>query len=584
MNRSLSRLTTALVLALVCLTARMQPALAQDKAAQIDALVSKYHEIGQFNGAALVAENGQVIFKKGYGYANMEWDIPNAPDTKFRIGSVTKQFTAVLILQLREEGKISLDGTITDYLPDYPKAQGDKVAIHHLLTHTSGIPSYTGLPGFMRDNTRDPYKPEEMLEVFSGMELEFEPGAEWRYNNSGYFLLGAIIEAVTGQAYDDVLQERILGPLGLDETGYEHNDDVVKRRADGYARTPGGYNRAAYLDTSIPYAAGMMYSTVEDLFKWDQALYTDQIFQSEETKTKMFTPYKNDYGYGWGIRDMQIGDTEKTAKTVQHSGGIFGFSSNFVRFVDDRHTIVLLDNAEGNPGSVTTGIASILYGEEPTMPKEPISQVMRKTIDAQGIEAAIAHYRTLKRDHADTYDFAENHLNNVGYYYLRQGDTETAIAIFKLNVEMYPTGFNTYDSLGEAYMEAGDHEKAIANYKKSLELNAGNDNGKEMLKKLGVEMEDEEIVLSAEVLDRYLGVYRLQPNFHITITREDTQLKAQATGQPMVDLYPQSETKFYLKVVQAQIEFHLGDGGVAESLTLFQGGQEMNASRVEEGS
>ena len=133
-------------------------------------------------------------------------------------------------------------------------------------------------------------------------------------------------------------------------------------------------------------------------------------------------------------------------------------------------------------------------------------------------------------------------------------------------------------------MEAGDHEKAIANYKKSLELNAGNDNGKEMLKKLGVEMEDEEIVLSAEVLDRYLGVYRLQPNFHITITREGTQLKAQATGQPMVDLYPQSETKFYLKVVQAQIEFHLGDGGVAESLTLFQGGQEMNAPRVEEGS
>ena len=584
MNRYFTRLTTALWLALVCLTASMQPVTAQDKVAQIDALLSKYHEIGQFNGSALVAENGQVIFKKGYGHANMEWDIPNAPDTKFRIGSVTKQFTAVLILQLMEEGKISLDGTITDYLPDYPKAQGDKVTIHHLLTHTSGIPSYTGLPGFMRDKTRDPYEPDAMLELFSGMDLEFEPGAEWRYNNSGYFLLGAVIEAVTGQPYHDVLHERILDPLGLDDTGYEHNDDVIDRRADGYARTPGGFERARYLDTTIPYAAGMMYSTVEDLFKWDQALHTDGIFQSEETKTKMFTPYMNNYGYGWIIQDMSIGDTGKTTKAIRHGGGIFGFSANFVRLVDDRHVIVILDNTEGSSGAPTGGIVSILYGEEATMPKRPISQVMREAINEQGVEAAIEQYRTLKRDQADEYDFAENHLNNVGYYYLQNGDTETAIAVFKLNVEMYPTGFNTYDSLGEAYMEAGENEKAIANYKKSLELNAGNDNGKEMLKKLGVEMEDEEITLSEEVLDRYLGVYELRPGFLLTISREGTQLKGQATGQPMVDLFPQSETKFYLKVVQAQVEFHLGDGGVAESLTLFQGGQEMNAPRVEEGS
>ena len=584
MNRYFSHLTTALVLALVCLVAHGQPALAQDKTAQIDALLSKYHEIRQFNGSALVAENGQVIFKKGYGHANMEWDVPNAPDTKFRIGSVTKQFTAVLILQLMEEGKIDLNATITEYLPDYPKTQGDQVTIHHLLTHTSGIPSYTGLPGFMRDNTRDPYKPGEMLDVFSEMDLEFEPGAAWRYNNSGYFLLGAIIEAVTSQPYHEVLHERILDPLELTATGYEHNDDVIEHRADGYARTPGGFERARYLDTTIPYAAGMMYSTVEDLFKWDQALHTDRIFQSEETKTKMFTPYMNNYGYGWIIQDMSIGDTGNTTKAIRHGGGIFGFSANFVRLVDDGHVIVILDNTEGNSGAPTGGIVSILYGEEATMPKEPISQVMRQTIEAQGVEAAAEHYRALKRDHADVYDFAENHLNNLGYYFLGQGDTETAIAIFKLNVEAYPNAFNTYDSLGEAYMEAGDNEKAIANYKKSLELNAGNDNGKEMLKKLGVEMEDEEMTLSEEVLDRYLGVYELRPGFEITISREGTQLKGQATGQPMVDLFPQSETKFYLKVVQAQIEFHLGDGGVAESLTLFQGGGEMNAPRVEEGS
>ncbi len=149
---------------------------------------------------------------------------------------------------------------------------------------------------------------------------------------------------------------------------------------------------------------------------------------------------------------------------------------------------------------------------------------------------------------------------------------------------MYPDAFNPYDSLGEAYMDAGDHEKAIANYKKSIELNAGNENGKDMLKKLGVELDEEEMTLPAEILDRYVGVYELQPGFKIEITREGAQLKAQATGQPQADLFPQSETKFYLKVIQAQVEFNLNADGVAESLTLFQGGQEMNAPRVEEGS
>ncbi len=279
---------------------------------------------------------------------------------------------------------------------------------------------------------------------------------------------------------------------------------------------------------------------------------------------------------------MPIGDTGKTTKAIRHSGGIFGFSANFVRLVDDQHTIVILDNTEGNSGAPIPGIASILYGETPTPPKEPISQAMRMVINEKDVDAAITHYHTLKADHADEYDFAENHLNNLGYYYLGQGDTETAIAIFKLNVDEHPNAFNTYDSLGEAYMEAGQNEEAIANYKKSIELNPGNENGKEMLKKLGVDLGDdaEEMTLPAEILDRYLGVYELQPGFKITITREGTQLKAQATGQPQFDVFPQSETRFYLKVVEAQIEFTVGADGNAESLTLFQGGQEMKAPRV----
>ena len=246
---------------------------------------------------------------------------------------------------------------------------------------------------------------------------------------------------------------------------------------------------------------------------------------------------------------------------------------------------MLLNNTGGTQlGAMSQGIANILYGEPADPPRQPISQVMRKAIEEMGVDAAIEHYRHLKESEPDAYNFAENQLNNLGYEYLRGGDTETAIAVFKLNVEAYPKAFNPYDSLGEAYMMAGDNEKAIANYKKSIELNAGNQNGKDMLKKLGVEMDEEALTLTAEILDRYVGVYELQPNLKITITREGTQLFGQGTGQPQAELFPQSETRFYLKVAPIQLEFNVNDGGVAESLTLYQGGQEMNAPRVEEGS
>ena len=574
--------TTTLLLFLMLVG--FQPTLAQDKAAQIDALLTKYHDYGLFNGAALVAENGNVLFKNGYGDAHMEWDIPNQPDTKFRLGSITKQFTAVLILQLMQEGKLTADDPISLHMPDYPNEGASKVTIHHLLNHTSGIPSYTSLPEFFPELSRNSYTPDEFVEVFADLPFDFEPGAEWRYNNSGYFLLGVIIEKITGMTYEDALQDRIFGPLGMDDTGYDHHGTILANRAAGYERQGAGYINAPYLDMSLPYSAGSLYSTVEDLYKWDRALYTDQVLPPD-LKEKMFTPYMNDYGYGWAINERSVGETDQTVKTIGHGGGINGFNTLITRLPDDEHLVVLLNNTGGTQlGAMTQGITNILYGEPADTPRQPISQVMRKAIDEKGTEAAIEHYRHLKASEPDAYNFAENQLNGLGYEYLRGGDTETAIAVFKLNVEAYPEAFNPYDSLGEAYMEAGDNEKAIANYQKSIELNAGNENGKEMLKKLGVEVEEAELTLTAEILDRYVGLYALNPSFKITISREGTQLKAQASGQPVVDLYPQSETRFYLKIVQAQVEFNVNDDGVAESLTLYQGGQEMNAPRVEEGS
>ncbi len=580
-------LARPLLLALL-LTCLFAPAWGQDQPAEIDRLMATYHDYGLFNGTVLVADHGEVLFKKGYGWANMEWDVPNAPDVKFRLGSITKQFTATLILQLVNEGKIALDDPLTKYLPDYPAETGGKVTIHHLLTHTSGIPSYTGLPEFFPEMSRDAYTVPEFIEVFAHLPLEFEPGTQWRYNNSGYFLLGAVIEAVTAQTYEEALRARIFGPLGMNASGYDHHATILKKRAAGYEHEGLELINAPYLDMSLPYAAGSLYSTVEDLYTWDRALYTEAVLP-EALKEKMFTPYMNNYGYGWNIREMPIGATDQTVKVIGHGGGINGFNTLIARVPDGERLIVLLNNTGGTDlQSMALGILAILYGEPAAAPKKPISTELMDVIREKGVAAALAHYDRMKAERPDDFDFGERELNTLGYALLRSGDTEGAIAVFERNVAAFPEAPNPYDSLGEAYMEAGRTDEAVAAYLHSLKLDPGNDNARERLRRLGVpedEIPGEEHPagpeLSPEVLDRYVGRYELRPGFVLTVTREGTQLFAQATGQPRVEIFPSSENTFYLKVVQARLTFHTDGDGPATSLTLHQGGREMPGKRIE---
>src|SRR5262245_10814511 len=351
-----------LVLLALAVAVLQSVALAQDKAAKIDALMSQYHQKGQFNGTVLVAEKGGVILKKGYGMADMEWGIPNAPDTKFRLGSITKQFTSMLIMQLVQEGKIKLDGKLSDYLPYYRKDTGQKVTIHNLLTHTSGIPSYTSLPGFFKDVSRDPYGVEEFIKKYCSGDLRFEPSSKFEYDNSGYFLLGAIIEQITGGSYEKVLQERIFDPLGMKDSGYDHHETIMKRRASGYQQSADGtITNAPYLDMSIPYAAGSLYSTVEDLFKWDRSLYTDKLL-SESNKEIMFKPFLANYAYGWFIDKVTLGNSQEKLPTISHEGGINGFNTLEMRIIGDKSLIVLLNNTGGaRLGEMAKNIAGILY-------------------------------------------------------------------------------------------------------------------------------------------------------------------------------------------------------------------------------
>ncbi len=444
---------------------------AQDKAAEIDKLMQLYHDYGKFNGTVLVAESGKVIFKKGYGFANMEWNIPNKPNTKFRLGSITKQFTSMLIMQLAKEGKVKLDGEMTDYMPEYRKDTGEQVTIHHLLTHTSGIPSYTNLTNFFRDLSRDPYTVDEFVEKYCSGDLEFEPGSRFSYNNSGYFLLGAIIEKVTGKTYEEVLKERILDPLSMKNTGYDHHEPIITNRASGYKKTFRGYENAAYLDMSLPYAAGAMYSTVEDLYLWDQALYKEKLL-SKKYKDIIFKTYLNNYAYGWVVGKMVLAESEDSLQVVSHGGGINGFSTLISRLVDDKHLIVLFNNTEGTDfNRISVGIANILYGKPYDMPKKAITEILYETISKKDVASAIKHYHELKDMYPDDYDFGKDELNRLGVR-LRDSDMlDEAIEIYKWIIEIDPDWWDAYYGIADVYRMKGDKELAIKYFAKSLEMN-----------------------------------------------------------------------------------------------------------------
>lgn len=557
----------------------------QTKTEQLDELLNLYHEYGQFNGSVLVAEQGEVIYKKGFGMANMEWDIPNAPNTKHRLGSITKQFTAMLILQLVADDAIDLQAPVTTYLPDYPKESGDQITVHHLLTHTSGIPNYTSFPGFFENESRNPYTPDEFVEVFAHKDLDFAPGERFSYSNSGYFLLGVIAEKLTGKTYEELLHEKIFAPAGMNDTGYDNHRDILKNRATGYGKNGLAYINANYLDMSIPYAAGSMYATAEDLFLWDQALYTDKLLP-QELMDLYFKPYvpafgNTHYAYGWGVGKEMIGNTEDEVEAIAHGGGINGFNTNISRVTSDKSLVVLLNNTGGAPlNEITRAIRGILYDATYDLPKKSVAQEVFGVIQEKGIEAGITQFNIIKDK--DTYNLSEDEMNGIGYQLMGAGKTEEALQIFKLNIDEFPDRFNVYDSYAEALMNLGQNDAAIANYRKSVEINPANQNGINMLEKLGDDISDlvEEVIVPDDLLERYVGQYELAPGFIITVTKEGSQLKAQATGQPGFEIYPKSNSVFYLKVVTAQVTFNTADDGTVESLTLLQGGQETTGAKL----
>ncbi len=444
---------------------------ARDKAAQIDQLMQFYHDDEQFHGSVLVAERGKIIFKKGYGYANLEWNIQNQPNTKHRIGSITKQFTSMLIMQLAEEKKLKLNDNISRYLPDYRKDTGERVTIHHLLNHSSGIPSYTEIPNFHNDISRDPYSVDEFIKQFCSGDLEFQPGSQYSYNNSGYFLLGAIIEKITGKSFEQVLQERITKPLNMKNTGYDHHEIVIPMRAIGYDNTLQGLKNASYLDMSTPYAAGAMYSTVEDLYLWDQALYKTLLL-SKKSKIIMFEPYLDNYAYGWFVKKIKLEKTKKHLTLVSHSGGINGFNTLIWRLVDDRHLVVILSNLDRAPlNDMFMAITHILYDVAYDQPKKTLSRSLYQRYLEGGLIAVMNQYHDLKKNNVNDFNWDAYELDRLAGHLIEMKKIDDAIKIFQLNIKAHPDKYFTYFRLGEVYLKKGDKILAIKNLAKSLEIN-----------------------------------------------------------------------------------------------------------------
>lgn len=451
-----------------------------EKVDKLDELIKTYAEYGKFNGSVLVAEQGEVIYKNGFGMANMEWEIPNTSSTKFRLASVSKQFTAMLIMQLVAENTLDLHTPISRYLPNYPKDKADQITLHHLLTHTSGIPN-EDVDGNLK------HSPDDLVHVFKNLELDFTPGDRFKYSNSGYVLLGLIIEKVTGERYEEVLKKKIFEPLQMTNSGYDNNHEVIKNRASGYRKFWNGYRNSNYIHMSVPYSAGGLYSTVEDLYLWDRALYSGQLLPIIYLN-KLFEGYVKEgvdtyYGYGWDIGRLYVGNTTDHVQSIRHDGVINGFTSFIVRIPSTETLIVLLNNTGRAPlHQMIRSITGILKNTTYDFPKKSLAKSLVKVIESDGVEKGLEFY--YKTKDTKTYYLNEEEMNLVGYDLLNAGEFSYAATIFKLNIDEYPRSFNVYDSYGEALMNLGDKVNAIKNYEKSLELNPENSNATKMLLKI----------------------------------------------------------------------------------------------------
>ncbi len=510
----------------------------------------------QFMGSVLVARGDQVLFSKGYGFANLEWNIPNTPDTKYRIGSMTKQFTAAAILLLEQQGKIKVGDPIRKYLPDDPPTW-DKITIYHLLTHTSGIVDLLNTPG-IQNMIPLPQTPEQLLALVRDKPLQFEPGTKFLYSSSGYNLLGRLIEKITGQRYQDYMQKNIFMPLGMKDSGYDTNIDILPKRASGYTPGPKGPENAQYVHMSNTYSAGGLYSTSEDLLRWEQGLFGGKIL-STESLSKMTTPNLNGYAFG-----LYVG-TAKGRRRIIHEGGVPGFNSCMVYFPETKVTIAVLSNMfrPEVAGEIVALLSDLAYGDKVILTSEL---------------NAIAVSPKILSSYVGTYNFPSRGNVRIS---LENGNLllRTGQLMGYVNTTALSASSETYFFSKETGIQL-EFTKDRGTTTHIVQHRIGDDDLK------GMRVSDtvsEPPHVPRDVLEQYAGVYKLPPGFELVFSVENNELILHRTWQFLrYRAVPESESRFSLGELDDTFEFIKDAGGTVTHLILRNGNSEIIAPRTRE--
>ena len=527
-----------------------------DLAGQIDAMVATAYPADGPGAAVLVLRDGEIILCKGYGLANVELGVPMAPAMVFRLGSVAKQFTALAILILADEGKLALADDITTYLPDYP-TQGQAITIEHLLTHTGGVKDLEFLPARLAVERSD-LSVAELIALFKDEPLDFVPGTAWSYSNSGYILLGAIIEQVSGMSYADFIQQRIFTPLGMTHSYYDNPALVIPGRVAGYTRTNDGYANAAYMSMTQPYAAGALASSVDDLAKWDAALYTNKLVK-QSTLRRMFksvvlmngqTP---GYGYGWGVGSYE-GDPIQ-----DHNGGINGFYTEVMRLPADKVYIAILSNLENPtvaPEDLAFDIATLVIGK-PYQDPAPIPVPAKTLATYAGVYLVNGQGGVVIR-HED--DHLLWQTGGPAHVLTPLAPDEFFMAGVPLRIRFVKDRASTVTSMQlqqrfSVWIDLPKSDQPLP----PTEVTAA---------------------IDPALYDQYVGDYQLGPSLALTISVENGTLFAQATGEAAMELAAAAADSFFLPGLDVQIKFTRDADGAVTGLVLQQSGQAMTGEKV----
>jgi CubicO group peptidase (beta-lactamase class C family) len=534
----------------------------------IDNLFQEATEGDSAGAAVLIAKDGEILYQKAFGFANIEERIPVTPETKFRIGSITKQFTAAAILKLQEDGLLSVNDRLSKFIPDFPR--GDEVTIHHLLTHTSGIHSFTSHPEFLK-TVAEKVDPEDMVETIKQKDFDFDPGEKWLYNNSGYFILGYIVQKVSGESFGDYLKSHFFDPLEMNNTGIHSWDLNLENEAVGYSYGNGKYQKAMKWDMSRAGGAGALYSTVGDLYRWNEAIFNGQLL-SESSLKAAFTPVKlNDgseanalgakYGYGWMLLEV------RGLKEIQHGGGFDGFNAHLTRYPEHNFTVAVLTNClpprppeEGSVGLVSAaGARAIAY------------IYLWDRMEAMPIyEEDMTVAKDVYDDYVGRYDYG---TYGAILEVTREGDQLFAQMGSQPKVEIFPSSEN------EFFWKVVDAQITFVRNEEGQVTHAIHRQSGMEIRAPKVE-EEAPAEVDPAIYDAYVGQYDFGRAV-MTISKEGGQLFAQMAGQPRFEIFPRSETEFFWKVVNAQITFVKDENGEVHKALFRQGDVKMEVSKTE---